>query len=570
MIKMLRCLFTLYISECLFNTLALFEKFFITFFIRFVPSPLTDGACIPFHPLIYFLKPNVRMIRMKNILLIKSISRYGSLDRYIDEWADAIRKMGCNTCVLDGWSLAQPQLFHHVISSYRFDVVIDINVLISSWDVLQNLPSDTIYATYLCDPAFCFRKELQLVSDRTIVFTCDNNFRQFVTDHFPAIHHAEFIPLSGSACPISVPYEERTIDILFTGTYENPINRKKQLLSRFEKSPAMSVFLNDMLEDIIANPEFTLPECLSRTLEKYHVAVSDNEFAELAEEFFNVDYYARFYYREKVIHSLLDAGLTIHVFGSGWESFPTEHRENLIIHEGGVYAAQKALANTKIALNIMPWFKDAFQERIASAMLSKAVAVTDESKYILENFRDNKELVIFSLRDTDALARRIKNLLEHPQDASNLAEAGYKKIQDHTWYCRVYDMLRQIELHFNTSLIQEGHEGRRLELETTYPNSEAITLDAIYELEKMAAFAQNNLSKVPDPSSRDFRLLLDQFEYFTSKFSKYFDGMEMSAYIQDCLRNPSPAISPHLAELFSLQCRALIGKLTIDSRDLKL
>ena len=40
MVKMLRCLFTLYISECNLNTLALFEKFFITFFLPFISSLL--------------------------------------------------------------------------------------------------------------------------------------------------------------------------------------------------------------------------------------------------------------------------------------------------------------------------------------------------------------------------------------------------------------------------------------------------------------------------------------------------------------------------------------------------
>lgn len=505
---------------------------------------------------------------MKNILLIKSISRYASLDRYIDEWAAAIRRLGCNTCVLDAWSLAQPQLYAHVISAYHFDVIIDINVLLAEWNIFQNLPAGTIYATYLCDPAFAFRDTLQQANGQTIVFTCDNNFRKHIDRYFPSVSHTEFMPLSGSACPASVPYEERAIDILFTGTYESPKGHKEQLLARFENRGPLFVFLEDMLEDIIANPQYTLPECLSRILEKYHVAVSDSEFDELTSEFLLVDYYARFHYREKVIHSLLDAGLTIHVFGRGWEDFPTEHKQNLVIHQGGPYAAQKALANAKISLNIMPWFKDAFQERIASAMLSKAVAVTDESKFITENFKDNQELVIFSLTDTDALARRIRFLLEHPQAAAEIAENGYHKVQEHTWYCRVSDMLHQIETHFHISLMEEGQEG--LELEIPYPNSEMITLDAIYELEKMAAFADHNLCMIPNLSSEDIRLLWERFARFNARFSKYLEGMEMNTYIQDCLLNPPSHIPSYFAELFSLQCRALIGKLTVAEKNLKL
>lgn len=505
---------------------------------------------------------------MKNILLIKSISRYASLDRYIDEWAAAIRKLGCNTCVLDAWSLAQPRLYAHIISAYHFDVIIDINVLLADWNIFQNLPTDTIYATYLCDPAFAFRDTLQQANGQTIVFACDNNFRKHIDRYFPKVSHTEFIPLSGSADPICVPYEERSMDILFTGTYENPQGPKDELLARFENRGPLSVFLKDMLEDIIANPQYTLPECLSRILEKYHVDVSDSEFDELTSEFLSVDYYARFHYREKVIRSLLNAGLTIHVFGRGWEDFPTEHKQNLVIHAGGPYAAQRALANAKISLNIMPWFKDAFQERIASAMLSKAVAVTDESKYILENFKDNEELVIFSLTDTDTLAQRIRFLLDNPQIASKIAESGHRKVQAHTWYCRASDMLHHIENHFKVSLISEGREG--LELEITYPNSEAINLDAVYELEKMAAFADNNLLPLPELLPEDIRFLWERFEAFTSKFSKYLEGMEMSTYIRECLCNPPSHIPSYFAELFSLQCRALIGKLTVAEKNLKL
>ncbi len=44
--------------------------------------------------------------KMKDILLVKGRSKYGRVESYIDEIAASIRKIGYNTCVLDGWSLA--------------------------------------------------------------------------------------------------------------------------------------------------------------------------------------------------------------------------------------------------------------------------------------------------------------------------------------------------------------------------------------------------------------------------------------------------------------------------------
>lgn len=521
------------------------------------------------HHMVEIFKKKFGSVReeRKNILLVKTISRYGSTDKYVDEWAAAMRKFGCNTCILDGWSLAQPALYNHVLSTYRFDAVLDVNGILCSWGITKNLPPETIYGIYVCDPptASDLQDKLIQADERTIIFPCDRNFCDYIDRYFSMVKHTRFIPLSGCYYPVYVPYEERTMDVIFTGTYTDPECYRQQALSRFEKGSVMARFVEDMLEDIVFHPHLTQPECLSRTLKKYNLDVSDSDFHELAGEFLVIDFYARSYYRDKVIRTLLAAGIKIDVFGNGWDNFHTEHKENLIWHEGGSYAASKALANAKIALNIMPWFKDAFQERIASAMLSGTVAVTDESKYILENFEDNKELVIFSLKETDLLPERIKYLLEHLREAAEIAENGMKKVQDHTWSQRTYEMMRAMEEEFGVSLIQEG-EGRELEYEIEYPDKNNMILDAVYELHKMAAFADNDIKKLEDISETDIELLRKKFGDFIRKFSGRLDGMEMCDAVRKYMDCEDGEISQDLPELFSLQCKALMGELLLEEK----
>lgn len=508
------------------------------------------------------------MKERKNILLVTSISRYASSDKYIEEWASALRKLGCNTCILDGWSLAQPALYNHVISTYRFDAVMDINGILTSWGITRTLPPETIYGIYVCDPPVSIRANLEQADDRTVVFGCDKKFCNYMARYFPMIKHVEFVPLSGNACSLEIPYEEREIDIIFTGTYENPDKIKEKELDRFETGGVLQRFLEDMLEDIVLNSQYTLQECLSRILKKYHQEVRDEEFADLMEEFMKVDFYARFYYRDKVIRTLLREGLKIHVFGNGWENFQSEYNENLVIHKGGSYAAGKALANAKIALNIMPWFKDAFQERIASAMLSKAVAVTDESKYIIENFENEKELLIFSLKDIQGLAGRIKYLLEHASEAAEIAERGYQKVQGHTWRNRIYDMVRKIERDFGITFVQNG-EGRELEYEIEYPNQQAVLLDAVYELYKMSFWTERDIGQVEQASQEDVEYLLKKFDVFERRFSNRLEGIEMEKFIRRSMDGFEKEHYKEIANLFSLQCKALIGKLLIGERGLR-
>ena len=509
------------------------------------------------------------MQKNKNILLIKTVSRYGSLNRYIEEWALAMRKYGCNTCVLDAWSLAEPTLFNHVISTYKFDAIIDINGVLISWGLPQNLPPEVIYGTYLCDPPSSFKSLYAQSDERTIIFACDKNFCDYISHFFPTVKHTAFVPLSGSLYPEYVPYEDRKIDIIFTGTYTHPDTYKNELFSQFEAGGTLAIFAKDMLEDIIANPQYTLPECLTRILKKYNVSVTDAEFDELVEDFINVDFYARFYYRDKVIRTLLAAGLKIHVFGNGWENFCSEYNHNMIIHKGGPYAASKALANAKISLNVMPWFKNAFQERIASAMLSKVVAVTDESKYITDHFDNNKNLLIYSLTDIDPLADRIKYLLEHPQAAKEIAENGYKESQVHTWDSRVYDMLRELENTFHASFIR-NEEGKELEFEIEYPDKQTLTLDAIYELNKMSILATTDIGQIEHISPMDIHDLLKNFDNFQRQFSKHLEGLEMNSFIEHCLLHSDRSAIKHIPGLFSMQCKALMGNLLLSMTNLKL
>lgn len=509
------------------------------------------------------------MEERKNILLVTSVSRYASSDKYIEAWAAALRQMGCNTCVLDGWSLAQPALYNHVISTCKFDAVIDINGILCSWGITGNLPKETIYGTYVCDPPSGIRANLRQADNRTVIFGCDRNFCAYMERHIPAVRHVEFIPLSGEAYSAATPYEKRAIDIIFTGTYQDPVKIREKELAKFDKGGVLERFAEDMLEDIINHPQHTLQECLSRILEKYGQEVNDQDFDDLMADFLWVDFYARFYYRDKVIRSLLDAGLQIHVFGNGWDDFQLEYKENLVIHEGGSYAAGKALANAKIALNIMPWFKDAFQERIASAMLSKTVAVTDESKYINENFINNEELLIFSLQEIDSLAGRIKYLLEHSAEASKIAERGYQKIQSHTWKDRTYDMVKKMERNFGLSFMRAG-DGRELEYEIEYPNRQSLLLDAAYELYKMARFADQDIGKIENLSKEEGKFLLEKFQNFMRHYSNCLEVIEMNSYIRDCLQNFQENFGKDIVKLFSLQCKALMGELLLEEKGVRI
>ena len=499
---------------------------------------------------------------MKNILLVKTLSQYGSVDNYIDKIAAGIRKAGCNTCVLDVWSLASPMHFNHVLSTCQFDVVLDVNGMLYKYGLPEELPQGTIYGTYLCDPPKPLSRQLKTADDRTVVFSCDNDFRSYIERFYPNVKHVDFIPLSGEAYPGYIPFENRDLDIIFTGTYEEPEKIKENALEQMRGREELVKLAEDMFEDIIINSHHTLEACLSSVLDRQNRKISKGEFDEWMGGLMGVHWYARSYFRDKLIRTLLEAGMQIDVFGNGWDTFCCGWKENLVIHEGGFYAARKALANAKIALNIMPWFKDGFQERIASAMLSKTVAITDGSKYIQDNFEDGKELVIYSLDDIGALADRIRYLLAHPKEAEKIAGRGYEKIQNHTWEKRAHDMLRKMEADFSVSLTGQC-EGKELEFDMEYPDQRAMLLDAVYELQKIADFVDYDLEKAENVSGTDLEYLRGRFARFSRQFDGRVNGMEINTYIWKLMQEPDGDVPAHTVGLFSMQLRALMSKLLL-------
>lgn len=91
----------------------------------------------------------------------------------------------------------------------------------------------------------------------------------------------------------------------------------------------------------------------------------------------------------------------------------------------------------------MPWFKDGAHDRIFTAMLQKSVALTDDSKYLREEFKDGEDIVYFSLEERKYLPDIVHRLLRDEENAMRIAGNGYRQAYEkHTWRVRAYELLR--------------------------------------------------------------------------------------------------------------------------------
>ena len=149
-----------------------------------------------------------------------------------------------------------------------------------------------------------------------------------------------------------------------------------------------------------------------------------------------IDLFIRSYFREKVVQTLADAGIIVRVFGADWEKIHCKKPQNVRTSGGKVNSAAcvQAMRDARIALNVMPWFKDGAHDRVFTAMLQGTAALTDDSRYLREECRDGENICFYSLRALEQLPDQVVSLLEDPVRMAELAERGYRMAEKwHRW-----------------------------------------------------------------------------------------------------------------------------------------
>lgn len=486
-----------------------------------------------------------------NVLLIKGQSQYDAMRNYIDEMELGFRLAGYNTIILDGLEQSFVFQLDELKKAVDIDYVVTCNGIF--FNMLRTKLKDAVYITYLCDHPAVHRVRLMELDDRSIVFTCDAFYEKYVKEYCSNIKHVRFIPLSGSYSGKYISYKNREKGVVFTGSYTNPKKTYKSVSDEFEG--VLKTFAEYMLKDIVEHPNQTLDMCLAHVLELTDVEVSKEEFHELADSFRGVERYARQYYRDKIIRTLVENGIKVHVFGNGWERFESEYAQNLIIEKGNFYVAQKAVANAKISLNVMPWFKAGFQERIATAMLSGTVALTEESIYINENFANGEELVVYSLEHLEELPGKIKALLEDDAMAESISLAGKERAENElTWQHRTFEMISFIrECAGDESPVEIGNPGNVLQIPYENLNDRAVARDAIKSINDILEIYEN-LLKFDRIDLVDIKYLYTRYLFLFMRIKANFPEIVISEFVYEYLMNLSEEHIQEGAELLILEC----------------
>ena len=289
------------------------------------------------------------------------------------------------------------------------------------------------------------------------VVCLDETHAEYIRKYYSHIKEVIVMPLPADTAKSLVTYNERSRDVLFTGTYTSSEDIVALAMrgggdsveiknfQTMHKEPAqefinsMQIF-NKMAGYLLENPCETIEKAYTFALgditEEKVLRETAAAFADGLELNFLADMFIRAVIREELLMEMLRNGIDVDIFGHGWEKF-VEKCGNVeksgdrfkgkinICGEVDYRRLPELYADTKIALNVLPWFKAGQHDRIALAMCNGCVCVTDESTYLEKKFVDGENIFMYSLEDMTGAAMLVRDLLAHPLEAARAAAKGY-------------------------------------------------------------------------------------------------------------------------------------------------
>lgn len=273
-----------------------------------------------------------------------------------------------------------------------------------------------------------------------IVLCADRNHTDYVSRFYPTVRKSLFLPTGGETYHPGKPSRaiaDRNIDVLFIGSY------------KYHTDYTYDAVDEAVMDYLISNPQTAFEHAMEHYLKCIRPDLSDAALKLMIQNHRFVETNLSSMYRLEILRTLTDAGITVHVYGSGWENSGLCENPHFALHAPVSFAKGLALmGDSRIVLNQMSWFKDGGSERICNAMLQQSVCVTDDSRYLREQFTDGDEIVFYSLSQLEKLPDTVAALLQNPDRMQHIAAHGYEAAAArHTWEHRAQELADIIRQH---------------------------------------------------------------------------------------------------------------------------
>ncbi|MBO5486459.1 MAG: glycosyltransferase family 1 protein, partial [Eubacterium sp.] len=197
---------------------------------------------------------------------------------------------------------------------------------------------------------------------------------------------------------------------------------------------------------LLSQTSWTLEQAVETCLKEKGLILPEEDLRDTIRLFQDMDGMLRSQVRANVVKTLADNDIKVHIYGEGWQFLDCK-QENLILHDRIPFDETIPLiADAKIVLNVMPWFKSGVHDRVYSAMLNECACLTDSSEYMNRTLTDGEQAIFYSLEHLEELPDRVKGYLREPEKLKWIAHNGYEYAKDtQTWQYRAKQLLEIME-----------------------------------------------------------------------------------------------------------------------------
>ncbi|MFP3153481.1 glycosyltransferase [Lachnospiraceae bacterium ZAX-1] len=362
----------------------------------------------------------------KNIIIFKA--NFDSLISFAEQMTDAFLKMGYDVLLVDMENSVKT-----LAAIYEFAVPnqtvalffnhVGLNLLNKEHGILWNELKTDCYDMIVDHPMYYHAAIIFPIEKST--FLCVDKFHQkFIERFYKERVKSYFLPLAGSkATQPEIAFRERSMDIVFTGAYlvDNRIDIHTAGLLEGTKALWMECY-----QLLTTCKTMAIEQAVESCLTKKGIQLPEEDLRDTVRLFKEMDGMLRSTMRAKVVKILADNDIQCHVYGEGWEFLDCK-QENLIIHGRVAFLESiRLMADARIVLNVMPWFKDGVHDRVYTAMLNKSVCLTDSSKFMDETLKDGEHVIMYSLDALEELPKKVRYYLDHIDVLEKISQTGYQ------------------------------------------------------------------------------------------------------------------------------------------------
>lgn len=372
---------------------------------------------------------------------------YNVMNVLLEHLAEALRKKGINVLTYDEQREDIAGLSRFAGMQFRGIIGVQTYLMSIYMKETERFLHDELRGpkfNIVLDHPFWLKNQLAHVPQDYYVLAHDENYRTFIRKYYPRVRGSFLFPPAGICLQEKVSYENRKYGMVFIGTYGD--YREKCAVIR-QCNRKIRFLANRFLLYMRGNTDLTVEEAFAKALEYYGITLTDEEFLKLLYEMGPVLQCVMYYYREKVIETLIKAGIHVDIWGESWKKSKLLGYPELVIHQD--VESRESLAilnNAKVSLNVMAWHKGGFTERIANSMLAGAAVLTDKTTYNEYGFCSGEQCMMFSLEKLEELPYIAKHLLEDDKWRQQIAKRGYEYAKSHhTWDDRAQELLALID-----------------------------------------------------------------------------------------------------------------------------